>query len=419
MSVTRPAIAVLAALLPLAAALGAAPEQRLVDTVGTLELDRELDARGNLGGIAVDRLGFLYVANFRDAVWRIDPEGHVSEVSRSMYGASGMAFDRRGRLYQANFLGDTIVRIDRSGAHETFADEGLAGPVGIAIDDDGVLFVCNCRGNTISRIDPDGAVTTFAESDLFACPNGITFGGDDTLYVTNFNNHRILSIDPDGEVAEFATVPGGAGNAHLAYANGVFYVTKIVSNRVVKLTPDGSVLPVAGSGAPGHDDGPGPEATLFRPNGIAVAPGGRRLYVNTMRGAWSQPQPSVVTVRTIDLVTITSVIEDALEAGSLDDALAAYHAYRADPVRGQENTSAEVVALAYRFLSARDVPTAEALFRLNAESYPDDPTAQYQLGELFRYTGRAGDAVAQYRRALELDPEHRLAASRLAQLEGD
>ena len=45
----------------------------LDDRVGTLELSQELDARGQLGGVAVDALGFVYVANFRDAdtaIWR-------------------------------------------------------------------------------------------------------------------------------------------------------------------------------------------------------------------------------------------------------------------------------------------------------------------------------------------------------------
>ena len=43
-------------------------DDRFSDRVGTLELSQELDARGRLGGMTVDALGFLYVANFRDAV---------------------------------------------------------------------------------------------------------------------------------------------------------------------------------------------------------------------------------------------------------------------------------------------------------------------------------------------------------------
>lgn len=388
------------------------------DRVGTLELDRELDARGNLGGMTIDRLGFLYVANFRDAVWRIGPDGEVTELTRSLYGASGNAVDRRGDLYQANFFANTITRITRAGEVSLFAD-GLEGPVGLAFDAEGALVVCNCNGNSLSRVTPDGEVEPFATSDRFACPNGIVAGADGNLYVTNFNNLDVLRVSPAGEVERFATVPGGAGNAHIASAKGFFYVTKIIANRVVKIGSGGEITPLAGTGQPGHDDGPAPGATFFRPNGIAVSPQGDRLYVNTMVGEYNQPARSRLTVRTIDLVTLTGVLDAAMGSGGLDAAAAAYARYRADPVRGRENTAGEMIAYGYRFLSARQVPEALRFFDLNAQTYPDNPAAQFHLGEAYRYIGRAAEAVAQYRKVLALDPEHANAASRLAQLEAD
>ena len=180
----------------------AAAEGEFTDRVGTLELDRELDARGNLGGMTIDRLGFLYVANFRDAVWRISPDGEVTELTRSLYGASGNAVDRRGDLYQANFFANTITRIARTGEVSLFAD-GLEGPVGLAFDAAGTLYVCNCSGNTLSRVTLEGEVEPFAKSDLFACPNGIVAGDDGNLYVTNFNNLDVLRVSPAGEVERF------------------------------------------------------------------------------------------------------------------------------------------------------------------------------------------------------------------------
>ncbi|MGD2115516.1 MAG: tetratricopeptide repeat protein [Acidobacteriota bacterium] len=388
-----------------------------VDRVGTLPLSRELDARGNLGGVTVDRLGFVYVSNFRDAVWRISPEGEVETLTRSLYGASGNAVDSRGDLVQANFLGDTITRIARTGEVRPFVTEGLEGPVGIAVDpEDDTLYVCNCRGNFLSRVTPDGRAERFAESERFACPNGIVFGPDGDLFVTNFNHHDILRVTPEGDVSVFATVPGGAGNAHLTFAKGFFYVTKIIANRVVKVSPDGEVFPVAGTGRPGHEDGPGPEATFYRPNGIAVSPSGDRLYVNTLVGEYSVPEPSTLTVRTIELATLTGVLEQALEAGGVEALAAAYERFSSHPVRGSEDTVAEMVALGYRFLSSRRIPEALTVFRLNAEAHPEAPAAQYNLGEAFRYTGRTERAIEQYERVLELDPGHEPAASRLRQL---
>lgn len=405
--------------LSLPAPVALAADEEIVDHVGTLPLSEELDARGNLGGVAVDKLGFLYVANFRDAVWRISPEGEVETLSRSLYGASGNAVDSRGDLYQASFLGNTITKISRTGEVKPFATEGLDGPVGIAIDpEDDSLYVCNCRGNTISRVTPAGEVEPFADSERFACPNGIAFGPEGDLYVTNFNHHDVLRIDDAGEVSLFATVPGGAGNAHLVFSKGFFYVTKIIANRVVKVSPAGEVYPLAGTGQPGHDDGPAPEATFHRPNGIAVSPRGDVLYVNTLVGEYNQPRPATVTVRTIELTTLTDVLDKALDEGGVEALAGAYERYSSHPVRGAEDTVAEMVTLGFRLLSNRQVPAALRVFELNAEANPDAVPAIYNLGEAYRYTGQTEKAVEAYRRVLELDPEHKLAASRLAQMEG-
>lgn len=394
-----------------------AADSAFKDRLATLPLQQELDTRGNLGGVTIDRLGFLYVANFRDAVWRVDPDGGVVALSRGLYGSSGNAIDLRGDLLQANFYANTITRIRRTGEIETFAARGLSGPVGLAVDAEGFVFVCNCNGNTLSKVAPEGVVEPFADSDRFACPNGITFADDGNLYVTNFNHHDLLRVTPSGEVDVFTTVPGGAGNAHIAFSKGFFYVTKIIANQIVKVSMDGDVIPLAGNGEGGHQDGDALTASVNRPNGIAVSPTGDRLYINTLVGAYNDPsQRSQIRMRTVDLMTLTKALEPLLESDDLEPVSEAYRQYRSDPVRGRENTVGEMVALGYRFLRQRQITKAILIFRLNAESYPDDATAQFQLGEGYRYAGQNELARTQYEAALELDPTHQAARSRLAQL---
>jgi sugar lactone lactonase YvrE len=378
----------------------ASPPIELTDKVGTLALSEELDARGNLGGVTIDALGYVYMANFRDKLWRISPEGEVRLLTDALYGASGNAVDSQGRVYQANFLGHTITRIDRTGEVSTFATSlGLKGPVGIAIDPKSdTVYVCNCQGNSIARISPEGAAGTLAESELFACPNGITFADDGNLYVTSFNGPDIVRVTPSGETSSFAKVPGGAGNAHLVFHKGFFYVTKILSNTVVKVSMEGEVFPVA---------------TIPVANGIAVDPRTDRLYVGSMEGEYTKAEPSRLTLYTIDLVSLSGVLKSAMEGGGLDAAREAYRAYKADEVRGQENTAAEMVTFAYSFLSKRKIAEALAFFQMNAESYPADANAQFHLGEAYRYTGQAERAAEQYRRVLEIDPEHANAKARL------
>ncbi len=381
----------LAALSPVAAAAEEAAAD-FVDRVGTLKLDRVLDARGSLGGVTIDRLGFLYVANFRDAVWRISPDGEVTALTRGLYGASGNAIDARGDLYQGNFLANTITRIARTGEVSRFVGEGLNGPVGMAFDAEGTLYVCNCNGNSISRVTPGGVVEPFAGGDMFACPNGIALGADKNFYVTNFNNLDILRISPAGVVERFVTVPTGAGNAHITTAKGIFYVTKILSNRVIKIDGQGEITPLAGTGEDGHDDGPALEATLFRPNGIAVSPLGDRLYVNTVVGEYNQPKASRLTVRTIDLVTLTGVLDEAMTTGGLDAAAAAYARYRADPVRGRENTAGEMITYGYRFLTDAQDPRGAALLRPQRRELARQPGGPVppRRGLSLHRPGRAG-----------------------------
>ncbi len=401
------------------ALLGTIPldaDSPFTDAVGTLELSEPLDARGQLGGVTVDRLGYIYVANFRDAVWRISPEGEVTLLARSLYGSSGNAVDSRGDLFQSNFYGNTITRITRDGQVSRFADQGLQGPVGIAADEEDTLYVCNCNGNYISRVDREGRVTKLVGGDLFACPNGIVFGPDEHLYVTNFNNHDIIRVSKSGEAETFTTSPGGAGNAHITFAKGFFFVTKILSNRLVKIAADGEVFPLAGTGAPGHDDGPAPEATMAYPNGITVSPAGDVLYFNTVDGVYNGGEPSTLRIRTVELLTLTDVLDRAKNEGGMEAVEAAYREYGADPIRGRENTVGEMIAYGYRHLSGGQAGEALAIFELNAASHPEVAAAQYQLGEAYRYTGQTEAAIEQYRKVLAIDPDHQQAPGRLAQL---
>ena len=92
------------------------------DQVGTLSLDQTLDAYGNLGGVTVDQLGFLYVANFRDAVWRISPEGEVVDRLSLLKAFLGSPFrdllepiKNEGDIFHAN----TVEWLDGSQVDES------------------------------------------------------------------------------------------------------------------------------------------------------------------------------------------------------------------------------------------------------------------------------------------------------------
>jgi DNA-binding beta-propeller fold protein YncE len=233
-----------------------------------------------VGGVTVDLVGNIYVADFGDFVWKITPEGKRDVFASGLYGASGNAIDNEGNLLQSNFYGNSITKIDRNGQAKPFVTTGLSGPVGIAINKQtGDAYVANCRDNSIAKIAADGTVSSFAKSDLFKCPNGISLDREGNLYIVNFRDNKMLKVDPKGFVAPFATI-SKKGLGHLCFKEDRFYVTAFHSHEIYEVSLDGTVRRILGDGKRGIVDGAGAEARLSFPNGIAYSPWGRRLYIN-------------------------------------------------------------------------------------------------------------------------------------------
>src|SRR5438067_3382995 len=233
-----------------------------------------------VGGVTIDALGNIYVADFGETVWKITPEGERHVFASGLYGASGNAIDNEGNLLKADFYGDSITKIDREGQATPFVTSGLSCPVGIAVNKQtGDMYVANCRSNSIAKVAKDGAVSSFAKSDLLNCPNGICFDREGNLYVVNFRDNKMLKIDPKGTVASFATI-SEKGLGHLCFKEDRFYVTAFHSHGIYEVTLDGTVKRILGNGKRGIVDGASAKARLSFPNGIACDPWSRRLYIN-------------------------------------------------------------------------------------------------------------------------------------------
>ena len=374
---------------------------------------------GAVGGIAVDRIGFIYVADFRDTVWKITPDGRAAVHATGLYGPSGNAIDSRGNLLQSNFAGNSISRIDRHGNVAGFA-EGLRGPVGIALTPGDTAYVCNCSSNDLSRVLPDGTVQPFAASPLFRCPNGITRGPDGHFYVVNFNNGDMLKVTPTGRVSRFALLPGG-GNGHITVAGGALYATSLQGQQIHRITLDGAVTTIAGTGRVGERDGPGDSATFTFPNGIAAGPTGDRLYVNDFINRYPPtievpPEPRF-TVRQIKLASLGDIARTALAAGGIDAMIEAYNPWkRANPTLF---TQIEINQLGYQLMGSGQLPGAIELFELNVASYPQSANVYDSLGEAYMNAGQKAQAILNYEKSLQLNPANTNATEMLKRLRGD
>jgi sugar lactone lactonase YvrE len=255
----------------------------------------------SVGGVTVDSLGNIYVADFGEVVWKITPDGQRHEFATGLYGASGNAIDKDGNLLQSNFYGDSITKIDRKGQTTPFITSGLSGPVGIAINKQtGEVYVANCRGNSIAKVATDGTVSSFAKSELFQCPNGISFGPEGNLYVVNYRDNKMLKIDPSGVVTPFATL-SEKGLGHLCFKEDRFYVTASQSHAIYEVTLGATAKRILGNGERGIVDGAGAKARLSFPNGITVHPWTRRLYINEFLNESTSSWPPRAIIREIIL----------------------------------------------------------------------------------------------------------------------
>jgi DNA-binding beta-propeller fold protein YncE len=254
-----------------------------------------------VGGVAIDAVGNLYVADFGDLVWKIPPEGQPHVFAQGFYGSSGNAVDHQGNLFQSSYYGDFITKIDRTGHATLFAESGLQGPVGIAFDPaTSDLYVANCGGNTIARIGHDGVASTFARDDLLKCPNGIAFDSAGMLYVVNYRDNHMLRIDRNGNVSLFASV-SKKGLGHVCFKKDRFFVTAFESHEIYEVKLNGAVRRILGTGQRGIVNGSGNDVRLSYPNGIACDPWGPHLYINEFDNDSDEGSPRRAIVRQIDL----------------------------------------------------------------------------------------------------------------------
>lgn len=373
---------------------------------------RVIDDSWGIGGVAVDQIGSVYVADFAETVWKVDPEGRVTPFATGLYGASGNAFDARGNLYQSNFFSNTVSKIDRQGTVTDYATEGLAGPVGIAVAPDGTLYVCNCRGNTLSRVAPGGEVSELASlaDHLSGCPNGITFGPDDTLYVVGFGRSVVLKVSLDGEVETFTDIPD-SWLGHLVFAGRHLYVTSFGTHQVFRVGLDGSVETFAGSRQRGIAGG-APEAARFsNPNGIAASASGGTLYLNSLDAEAGLPGRGLpvgpMVLSRIELPSLLERMVSSLETAGVDAMAAAFRAHQNEPSNTGQNTQRALNYLGYRLLITQgDATAAVAVFELNTEAHPETASVWDSLGDGHHARGELDRAAAAYEKALELDPDN-------------
>jgi streptogramin lyase len=245
----------------------------------------ELDAEGNL--YIVDRLNFsIRVVDAKTRRIRTiagtgktgKSDDGIPGPSASLGEPNGLCLDGKGKLYIADVRDQRVRVLDLkmgtigtacglSGKKATAGDGGpiakatLNGPRAVAMGRDGSLFIVEREGNGVRRIDfANGTI------DRFAGTGKKGYSGDGgPANAATFDGPKEIDIDTNGNV----------------------FVVDTENEAIRRIdAKTGTVTTVAGKGRtkmPGQGDGgPATAATLGRPHGVAIGPGGAVYIGDTL-----------------------------------------------------------------------------------------------------------------------------------------
>ncbi len=287
-------------------------------------LRAQLNVPDMSGGLAVDKSGNIFIADYENSVVReVTTDGTVITVagngtsgdmgdggaatSARLGNPQGVAVDAAGSLYIADaqysvvrkVTNGIITTVAGSNADWGYSGDGgpatsaqLKNPSGVAVDAAGNLYIADPAVNVIRKVTPAGTISTFAgnatqgysgdngqavKAQLY-WPSAVAVDTAGNLFITDRGDGHIRKVTPDGTITTFAGTGGepfGSLSGLALDATGNLYVTASASNLVLKVTPNGAVSTIAGTGGSGGGwgySGDGGPATAAQMGPFGAAP---------------------------------------------------------------------------------------------------------------------------------------------------
>ncbi|MFY0563911.1 serine hydrolase [Archangium lansingense] len=116
-------------------------------------------------------------------------------------------------------------------------------------------------------------------------------------------------------------------------------------------------------------------------------------------------------------VSVGEVVSQVIDKASVAEGIARYRALKATKANEYDFSEGQLNGAGYRLLRAGRVADAIELFKLNVEMFPSAANPYDSLGEAYLASGNKEQALANYRRALELSPGNKAVEELIRKLE--
>ena len=290
--------------------------------------------------VAVDSSGNVYIADpNNDAVEKVTPSGILSVFAGrgvtapttctavspcvatqvALFEPDGVAVDRSGNVYIADFADHLVERVTPTGSLSVFAGTGTAGaptagpatssdigaPNGVGVDASGNVYIADSE-EYVEKVTPSGTLSIFAGtgtagtptpgpaiSSKLNVPNAVAFDAAGNAYIADVANNEVEKVTPSGTLSIFAgtgtggaPTPGPATSSKFRDPEGVavdgagdVYIADTANNEVEKVAPSGTLSIFAGTGTSGHSTaGLATASELNQPGAVSVD-GGGNVYI--------------------------------------------------------------------------------------------------------------------------------------------
>jgi uncharacterized membrane protein len=115
---------------------------------------------------------------------------------------------------------------------------------------------------------------------------------------------------------------------------------------------------------------------------------------------------------------VTTVLSRAIDAKGIDAAVAEYRALRAQGFPGLQERESDTNRLGYALLRQGRADNAVQVLQLNVETHPSSANVYDSLGEAYLAAGNRPLAIANYEKALAIDPRMKSALRAIEDLTG-